>query len=389
MLKLQLLDRRFFEARKVTQAMILCAILTVGVVGFALWRTTALKTKVADMKNQASAAAAFEQQITAKQGEIEQVKAEVAPFDAQLAYVKSLLNYSDNFPKYLRMLSRYIFNRAEVLSVALTGEGFTMQVRTKGTQDVAGLMINLKQAYKAGLIATDSLSIQGLSGWPNPTSPRGWGPDTRRRIELPFSTGDLQGVNSSSRTLGAVTGVTGGGAAPGGPGGPGSSGGSGGPGMSAPGPSGPPGGSGGSPGGMPSAAPGGSGGSGGAAPGAGGPGAAVASAGGLRSLQGLNLETTQFFTNPQDAAHRQFIQASDDPPLQPYLNLVISGRWGNPFPSPAGGAAAGGGGGMPGMPGMSGGAPGMPGGSPGGPPAPPPGSPGGPGTPAGGPSGSR
>ena len=382
MLKLQLLDRRFFEARKVARAVAMCGVLSILVVVGALFVTTTLKTKLSDMKAQASAAAAFETQVTGKQTEIATVQAEVAPFDAQLAYVRQLRDYSDNFPKYLRMLSRYIYNRAEVLNVMLTGDGFMLQVRTKTTADVAGLMINLKQAYKAGLIATDSLSIQGLSGWPNPTSPRGWGPDTRRRIELPFNTGDLQGVNSNSRALAAVTGVTGGGA--GGEGGPG---GSGGPAMGSPGGSGPPGGAPGAPGapGGMASGPGGSGGSGG--PAAGAPGAGMASAGGLRSLQGLTLETTQFFTTPQDAAHRQFIQGSDDPPLQPYLNLAIVGRWGNPFAAMGGGGAAGGAGGMPGgMPGMPG-APGSPMGSaPGGP---PPGGPGGPGSPAGGPAGSR
>ncbi len=338
MLKIQLLDRRFFAAGRIKRMLVLCLLLTAVLVAGILWNTKRLQTRAADMQAQAAAAQANQGQVTTAEGEIAAVNSEVAPFDAQLDYIRELRDYSDNFPRYLRMLSRYIYNRADVLSAVVSYDGFQLQVRTKTTDDVAALMVNLKQAYKSNLIANDSLSIQGLTGWPNPTSPRNWSSDARRRIELPFPSENLQPVGSATTPPAPGGGGMGGASGMGGMGGSGMGGDMGG--MSSP----PMGGS-----GMGSSGPG----MGGSGMGGGPP--QMASAGGLRTLEGMDLATAQFFSDPQSAAHRTYIELSDDPPLQPYLNLAISGRWGVPFPAPMGSGAGGMGGGMGGMGGGMGG----------------------------------
>jgi len=214
-----------------------------------------------------------------------------------------------------------------------------MNVRTKTTSDVANLLMTLKQGYRAHLIADGSLNITGLTGWPNPTSPRGWGPESRRRMELPFGTGDLSPVSSNSGAPSGTANLAGGGSggAPGSPGGSSS--------MSGAPPSpGSPG------GGAPSGGPG--------MPGAPGGGSGGAGAGASFQLSNVPLELQQMLVSPEDAAKRQYITPSDEPPPQPYLNLVINGAWAVTFSVPS---AGGGAGGRPGMPGMSGPPPGAPG----------------------------
>ena len=57
MLKIQLLDRRFFAAGRIKRMLVLCLLLTAVLVAGILWNTKRLQTRAADMQAQAAAAA--------------------------------------------------------------------------------------------------------------------------------------------------------------------------------------------------------------------------------------------------------------------------------------------------------------------------------------------
>lgn len=358
MLRLQLLPDYIFETERVIRALIICGVtFVIVVIGTVKWLGSE-KNKLENMKLQAAQATSYATEVKSYDDKIQKVKDEVKPYDDKRAYVESLRDFSGNWTRHMRMLSQYIYYRAEVTTATLTPAGFQLSVRTKSTDDVARLMMNLKRAYKANLIAKDSLNISGLTGWPNPTSPRGWGPDTRGHIEVPNGTGELSAVNANAGETSTVIG--GPAAAPGAPGAPGGpSGGGGGPGMSGAPPSGgssaPP------SGGGSSGAPGGSGGAGGAG------GTATA---GFR-LDRAPIEIALFLSSPMEAARRRHLQTSVEPPPQPYLTLSVAGLWATPMVVPQGGGAAGPAGSQPGMPGAPPGASG-PSGPPSAPPPPPP-----------------
>jgi hypothetical protein len=334
MLKLQLLTLKHREQEKMIKAGVLCGlVLAVFVVLMVRW-VADTKAKLDDMKAQASAAQANAQKVQEADGEIAAENAKVQPYDDHLFYVLSLRDFSKVWPQRMKMLARFISDRADLLDASLTAQGFTLHIRTKTTADVANVLMTLKQSYKARLVADGTINIAGLGGWPNPTSPRGWGPDSRRRLELPYTNSGLSEVGSSTETATP--------AAPAG-GGPGS---------------------GGAPGGSSSGPPG--------SPGMGGPGSPGSSGGapgGLGAvLNTVPPELAQMLTTPLDAARRTYISPSVDPPPQPYLALIVTGTWYSPIPVPGGGGGQG-----------QGGPGGMPGGRGGGFSGPPPGaSPGGP-----------
>jgi hypothetical protein len=327
MLRLQLLPDQVFEGSRIRKAIILCTLIfLIDAVVCLLWFSST-KTALASMTEQADVANGFQTQIAALDAEIGALQALIAPVDSKHDYILGLKDYGDQWPAKMRELSKFIYARVEVLSAQLDPEGFELEVRTKTTEDVARLLMNLKAGYAAGLIQTDSLNVTGLTGWPNLTSPPAFS-NPQQRLHI-----DMGGGEQGSRTS------------------PGSNsnpfaqqqqaGGGGGEfsdsaempadeGMSSSEMSGEPG------------FEGGFGGSGGAP-------ASQVDSDAMRAL-----------------AIAKYIEPSNDREPQPYLNLTITGRWMQPLVEPVGNAPAGAapagvvpGGEFSGDPGMSEGAPPM------------------------------
>lgn len=315
MLRLQLLPDYVFEGARIRKAIMVCTALFVLDVGATHLYQAITKGRLANMTNQAEVAKGFEGQIKAIEGEIGAVTAEIQPIDDKRNYMIDLKDFSDQYVAKLRALIPFIYRRVEVLSASITNTGFTLQVRTKTTDDVARMLKNLKEAYNSGLLQPDSINITGLTGWPNPTSSLSWRIDTAENVLTPI--GDIGGL-SAVGSQGAAPG--GGGQAAGQPGGD----------AGAPPPEAgaPPG----DPGAAPGGAPGGEAGGGGGQP-ASGAGAAEA------------------------VARARYLKPSVDPPPQPYLNMTITGNWVEPLKEPAGGAPGAAPGGAPGMPGDPGAGP--------------------------------
>ena len=334
MLKLQLLPDYVFEPDKIKRNVFVCTALLGAVVGVTVYWLLLTQHKLDNMTNQATVAKGFEDQIKKFDADIATVAAEIKPFDDKRDYMNSLKDFGDIYPERMRQVCRFIYNRAEVLSATVTNTGVQLTVRTKTTDDVARLLMVLKQGYQAGLFREGSLQVNGLTGWPNPTSPRGYGLPEMGHIELPLDVaGGLSAVGSNSGRAAAPAG--GGGFAGGG-----SSGG-------AEGMSGPESGAGGEPG-MGAGGPSGGGGGG--------------QAGGLADIldaENVSPAARALLLGIPEAARMTYIKQSADPPNQPYLNLSVTADWAQPITPPDGGApAAGMGGDMMGMdPGMSSGPP--------------------------------
>jgi len=304
MLRLQLLPDQVFEGARIRKATILCTLIFLidAVVCF-LWFSST-KTAMVSMTAQAEAASAFQGQIAALDGEISALQAQIAPVDSKHDYILGLKDYGDNWPQRMRELAKFIYARVEVLSCQLTAEGFELEVRTKTTEDVARLLMNLKQAYAAGLMQQDSLNVTGLSGWPNLTSPYGLSVDSVMHMEIGVDLADfdLHPVNSNSNP---AAGNQGGGQ---GSGSGEMEGGSGGESMPEENAS--------------SEMEGGSGDFGG---------------GGGQAVQAGPVDSDRM----EAAAIAHYIKPSVDPPDQPYLNLTVTGRWQVPLQAPTGNTPAG------------------------------------------------
>ncbi len=305
MLRLQLLPDHVFEGARIKKAVILCTLVFLLDAAICFLWFSSQKAAMVSMTQQSEVAAGFQSQISALDGEIGALQALIAPVDSKRDYILALKDYGDNWPQRMRALAMFIYARVEVLNCQLDQQGFELQVRTKTTEDVARLLMNLKQGYAAGLLQQDSLNVTGLNGWPNMTSPLGISVDTASHLDpgVGLENGALQGVNSGSNP-----------AAPAQQGGAG--------GMEGSGSEAMPDESSGS-GGM-SGEPGMEGGSGGGFGGAAGARAGTVDSALMRLL-----------------AIRKYIQPSVDPPPQPYLNLTVTGRWQVPLQSPTGNAPAG------------------------------------------------
>lgn len=353
MIRLQLLPDYVFEGEKIVRAVIVCTVILLALTGGMVFWTMTEVNKLENMKTQQTAAANLQSQVTSLEGEIDAANAAVAPLQQRHDYMVSLRDFSDGYAERFRNLSRYIYQRVEVLSAQITEQGFNLTVRTKTTQDVARMWMNLRQGELDGLIAANSIQVGGLTGWPNSTSPRGWTAEGRRRFDLPLEVDTLSPVNSGSTNISSGQQGGGFGGVPG-PGG-GSSGSAG---LAPPGPGGL-GGSGAGPG-----LPGGEGGVPGAAGGGGGFGNTV------MDFRQTSKEAMQMWLDPRSAAMLEYITPSEEPPDQPYLNMSISGAWAQPMTAPAGtgGQQGGFGGGFGGMDPFGGGMmPGLPPGAPMGP----------------------
>lgn len=329
MLRLQLLPDYVFEGARVRRAIIICVVIFLIDVGITHWWVASTKYALANMTNQGEVAKGFETQTKDLEGKIAAVAAEVAPIDAKRDYMLALKDHGDIWPQKMRQVAPFIYNRVELLSARLTPEAVELSVRTKTTDDVARMLMQLKRGYAAGLFAPDSINVTGLTGWPNPTSPRGFGLAELKHITVPFEVGGLSPVGSNSRP-GAPQGGQGGGM--------------------------------GAPGGAPGAPE-----AGGSPPDAGamgGPGAPGGGGGG----GGASNDTMR------RAALAAYIKPSVDPPPQPYLQMNITARWAQPVAPIEGGGPGAAGGGAPGAPGGApmGGEPGAPPADPGAPVTPPP-----------------
>lgn len=326
--QLQLLPSSVFEGDRIKKAVVKCSLVTVLVVaGLLMWfKTTREATQ--SMTAQAEAAAGFQGQIAALDGQISALQSDIAPVDSRHDYILALKDYGDNWPRLMRELAGFIYARVELLSCQLDTQGFSLSVRTKTTEDVARLLQNLKQSYAAGLVQQDSLNVTGLTGWPNATSPLGYGLAAANHIDIAI--GDdyarLQAVGSNANPeegpglgLAGLDVLSGSGA-------------------------------------MPTDL--------GPAPGSGGSMAGEpgmegsmdpAMDSGMDGMGGMGGQATQAGSVDSDRlvqlAIAKYIQPSVDPPPQPYLNLTITGRWAAPLQEPVGNmpAGAGGAGGSPDM----------------------------------------
>lgn len=322
MLKLQLLPDYVFEGDKIKRNVIVCTVILILVVGATLKWLQITQHKLDNMTNQAQVASGFEGQIKSIDSEIAAVAAEIKPFDDKREYMNTLKDFGDIWPERMRDVCKFIYNRAEVLSASLTTTGVQLSVRTKTTDDVARLLMDLKQAYAAGLFREGTLQVSGLTGWPNPTSPRGYGLPEMGHIELPLDvTGGLSGVGSNSQRGGG-----------GGGGGGGFGGGGGVSGMT------------GSPDGMSGGDMGMSGGDMGGAPpsggspmGGGGGGAGVGALADILDVDNVSPAARGLLLGIQEAARVTYIKESADPPDQPYLNLSVTAQWAQPITPPEGG----------------------------------------------------
>ena len=173
MLRLQLLPDHVFEGGRIKKATIFCVLIFLidAVVCFAWFATT--KTAMTSMAQQSEVASGFQSQISALDAEIGGLEAQIAPVDSKHDYILGLKDYGDQWTEKMRELSKFIYARVEVLSAQLDSQGFELEVRTKTTEDVARMLMNLKVGYAAGLIQQDSLNVTGLTGWPHLlTSPK-------------------------------------------------------------------------------------------------------------------------------------------------------------------------------------------------------------------------
>lgn len=302
MLRLQLLPDQVFEGARIKKAVLLCtALFLVDAVICFLWFSST-KTAMLSMTQQAEVASGFKSQIDALDGQIAGLQAQIAPVDSKRDYILALKDYGDNWPQRMRELAKYIYARVEVLSCQLDTQGFELEVRTKTTEDVARLLMNLKMAYAAGLLQQDSLNVTGVTGWPNMTSPWGYSLDEILHMEIGVDRDsfDLEAVNSNSNP-----------AAPAGGGG-GSSGAEAGSGAEA----------------MPEESS--------SSDMSGEPG--MEGSGGGGGTRAGNVESDRM----RLMALQKYIEPSVDPPPQPYMNLTITGRWQVPLAEPTGNTPAGG-----------------------------------------------
>lgn len=332
MIRLQLLPDYVFEGEKIVRALVVCLVLLLAETGGMLFWMSVENNRLENMTRQKTTAEANKTQVDGLNSEISAAKAAVAPIDNKRNYMISLRDYSDGYPERLKAISGYLYERAEVLSASVTERSVSLNVRTKTTEDIARIMMNLRRAEQDGLLAPQSISVSGVTGWPNPTSPRGWGTEAQRRMDLPagVSPSDLRPVNSGSRNL-----QTGGAQQQGG----------------------------GGPAGIPGV--GGQGGGGGEVPGLGGDGQRFSNF--VLDFGRSSKSALQMLMSPRQAAMLEYIEPSDEPPDQPYLQLTITATWARPMVPPAGTDTGQGGMGGFGGPGMGMGIPPMVGSGSGGP----------------------
>lgn len=318
MLRLQLLPETVFEGARIKRAVIVCVVIFLVIVGIThFWQMTT-KRALTSMTEQAETAAGFASQTQSLQGEIAAVEAEIAPIDAKRDYMIDLKDFGEVWTTRMRQIAPYIYPRAELLSLSMDAEGFEMELRTSTTEDVARVLMNLKQLYGIGLVQQDSLNVTGLTGWPNLTSPL---PNVPQNMALEWDLPGLVPVNSNSQF--EAEGGTGGGgegfAEPGME-----------PGMEA------------GPGGPAEAAP---------------PAEAMPGEPGMEGMGGgggggsLGQATVSANDAVREKARVRYIRPSTEPPPQPYLRLQIRARWAEAISEP-GAAATAAPGGMPGDPGM-------------------------------------
>ncbi len=310
MLRLQLLPDYVFEGARIRRAVLICGFIFLVDVGVTHAWQFLTKQKVTNMTNQASVASGFEGQIKAIDGQIAAVAGEIQPIDNKLKYITELKDYGDVWPQRMRALAPFIYERCELLSANLTYTTVTLNVRTKTTQDVARMLMNLKKAYAAGLFRPDSINVTGLTGWPNLTSPLRVGPDELGHMALNLNRPSPVAVNSNTAVAAGSAAAAAGFAVQAGNA------------LSGGGPA--------APAGSESApAEGSSEGSGMVEGASGGGGGGGAPQGGDSVMRA--------------AAIARYIKPSVDPPPQPYLTLTVSAVWAQPIPAPDGGAAPAGG----------------------------------------------
>jgi hypothetical protein len=267
------------------------------VLGTLFWHTST-KNKLENMTQQAAAATANKGKIDAIDTRIGEAQAAIAPMDNKRDYMMALRDYGDVWPERMQALNRYIYRRVELISAQLTPDGVSLQARTKTSEDLARMLLDLKQTYPAGLLRPDSLTVNGVTGWPNSLG-FSYTAGARTHIALPGGFGGLSPVGHATGGGGGATdqasqGTTAPGAAADQGSGPGSA--------------------------TPLVQP-----SGGGEPAQGAAGAAAG--GGSAVVARLPQYRAPVLLSAADAARARYLQRSVEPNLQPYMVLSISAEW--------------------------------------------------------------